>query len=134
MTDFLQWTESDSVGDQAADKEHQKIIRLVNMFLNALVEGKAEKILDSLLEHLIDSVRDHLKKEDDALIKHIERPLFILHKEDGQRIVRELRMLKTSYAKAQLGIDDVLPFFKEWVFTHIREMDQPSYRQMPTLT
>lgn len=131
MTEFLEWSDTDSVGDDSADRAHQRIINLVNMFLNALVQGKAEKILDSLLEHIIDSAMGHFKEEETLLNRHIDRSLLVLHKDESARIVQELRMLKSGYAKAELGIDDMVPFFQEWMFKHIRELDQPCYRQMP---
>ncbi len=131
MAEFLEWSDSDSVGDDAADRAHRKIIQVVNLFLNALVQGKAEKILESLLDQIIAVVQDHFKSEENVLNRHIDRPLFIRHKDDDQRIVKELRMLRTGFARAGLGIDDVLPFFQEWVFKHIRELDQPCYRQVP---
>lgn len=121
MADFLEWDKSYLVGDKDADAEHQKILQLVNMFLTSLSEAKATKILDAILDQIIEVAREHFKKEEALIKKGADTPTFIQTKEDHQNRIKELRMLRGSYARANLGVDDVLPFFKDWIFEHIEK-------------
>lgn len=123
MIEYLQWDETLRSGEQLADEEHQEFIRLVNTFLNGLATGKAAKILDAFLAHLIEFAQEHFKKEEAVLRDRIEPPSFVAYRDDHRKRVSELKMLKNAYAQAKLGVDDVVPFFQDWVYEHVGKFE-----------
>ncbi len=124
MADHLEWHKNYLVGDRVADAEHQKIVHLVNTFLKGLSEGKAPRILDAILDQLLEVSRAHFKGEEAKMKKEADTAAFIRHKDDHDNLLKELRMLKDGYARAKLGVEDVLPFFRDWIFGHIEKNDR----------
>ncbi len=130
MAQFLEWNETHAVGVEAADASHKKILDLINAFLTGLTEGKHRVILDTILDQLIDVSAGHFKQEEKTLKQLADRELFIRHMDKHRLLLNELRMLKDGYADAKLGVNDMLPFFKDWIFNHIDNMDKECYKQI----
>lgn len=133
MIEYLEWDEGLRTGEQVADREHQEFIYLVNTFLNGLAAGKADKILDTFLAHLIEFAQEHFRKEEALLRGRIEPPSFVRYRDDQRNRVSELKMLKNGYARAKLGVNDVVPFFKDWVYDHVGKFEAARSGRAPGL-
>jgi len=123
MAEYLKWKDTLEIGDDANDAAHRLMLQLANTFMDKLAQGQSEKILHGILEHLIDISKEHFRAEEISLKKQLDHDSFAHHRSEHIRLIDEMRMLDNGFAASKLGVEDVLPFFKEWIFDHIEKLD-----------
>ena len=126
MADLLEWTDGFLVGDEDMDREHRNLHKLTYTFLTAFKEGKAQNILDVVLGELIEFTRKHFKNEE-KLLRKFDRTQFIAQKDINDQLVRELMMLRDTYVDGKLGVDDITPFFNDWILRHLKSVGRLVY-------
>jgi hemerythrin-like metal-binding protein len=107
------------MNEEVPDREHRQMINLANTFLNAFNEGKAQPILDVVLNELQDYARTHFKNEEKEM-RGYDRSGFITIKDFNDVLIREMGMFRDTYVDGKLGPDEVEPYVKEWVLRHMR--------------
>lgn len=119
MDDIFPWNDRFNMNEDEPDREHRQMINLANTFLNALTQGKAQPILDVVLNELQDYARTHFKNEERAM-RVYDHSGFITMKDFNDVLIRELGMFRSTYVDGNLGMDEVEPYVKEWVLRHMR--------------
>lgn len=126
MAELLEWTDGFLVGVEEMDREHRNLHKLTNTFLTAFKDGKAQNILDVVLNELIEFTRKHFKNEE-RLLRKIDRTQFIAQKDINDELVMELMMLRDTYVAGKLGVDDITPFFNDWMLRHLKSVGKLAY-------
>ena len=119
MDEIFPWIDRYSLKEDVADREHQQMVKLANTFLNAFNEGKAQPILDVVLNELSEYSRKHFKSEEQEMRK-TDRSGFITMKDYNDVLTREIGMFRDTYTDGKLGPSEVEPYLKEWVLRHMR--------------
>lgn len=131
---FFEWDDSYSVNVAEIDKQHQRLIGLINELHEATEQGKArdttagvvdelETIL-SVLDELVDYTSEHLALEEKYMLRYAY-PQYAQHKAAHVEFVGRVQELRRDFdeAKALFPLQ-IVQFLKDWWMKHIADVDQ----------
>ena len=119
MDEIFAWNDRYEMKEDEPDREHKQLIKLTNTFLTAFSQGKAQPILDVVMNEVQEYARNHFKNEEKAM-RTYDHSGFITMKDFNDVLIRELGMFRSTYVDGKLGPDEVEPYMKEWVLRHMR--------------
>ncbi len=128
---LINWNESYSVGNAEMDEQHKKLIEIINKLFKSFKDGNAQKILDEILQEMIDYANFHLNSEEKLLFKY-DYP----EKDAHENLHREFRD-KTSEMKELINSNSkdahykLIEYLKNWWTNHIlvEDMKYSSFLQ-----
>lgn len=129
---LIMWNDRLSVGIASIDKEHQKLVGLLNNFYDAVQGGKGKESLAKLLGELIDYTKVHFSNEEKLFAK-TAYPDAAVHKKAHDDLAHQVVEIQNKYAagaSAALSVE-TLNFLKNWLLTHIQGTDK---KYVPHLT
>lgn len=121
---LFQWDEKLSVNIPSIDRQHQKLISLVNQLHDAMKKGKGKEALNYILEELISYTDYHFKTEEKYFDQYgyaeTER-----HKNEHNSFVKKVNEFNERFSQNNAIISlEVLTFLKNWVLQHIQKEDK----------
>lgn len=121
---FIEWTDGLSVGFSEIDKDHQKLVGIVNEFNDAITLKKNKEELEEALEELIEYTGWHFRHEERLMQQSGYEGM-----EEHQQIHKDLATQAIEIqTKFEDGDDSVLtvlmPFLKDWLTEHILVTDK----------
>jgi len=122
--DLIQWTDEMSVKIEKIDEQHKYLIKLINQLFEAMIEGEAYKILNDIINKLIEYSEYHFNEEENLLEKNGYSESEA-HKLTHKYFIDEINNFKNEIAdgKTTLSIE-VFNFLKDWLTDHILKTDQ----------
>ena len=122
---LMAWNDRLSVGIASIDKEHQKLVGLLNDFYDAVQSGHGKDSLAKLLAALIDYTKVHFANEEKLFAK-TAYPEAASHKKAHDDLTQQVLEIQKKYMKGantSLSIE-TLNFLKDWLLTHIQGSDK----------
>lgn len=121
---YVTWKEEYSVGIESIDKDHQKLLNLINQFQTAVNYRTGEQFEKEALEAVVDYTITHFKREEDLLEKY-EFPGFAEHKAQHQKMIQQVENCMAKHSEErqqsmQYGAD----FLRDWLINHINGTDK----------
>lgn len=121
---FIQWNESYSVGIAEIDKQHMRLVELINTLYEAMRLGKGNDAVDGILDELAGYTQTHFKLEE----KHFDTysyPGTVSHKDEHQKFIQEVSEFKKAFNERRIMLSvKVLNFLRDWLNHHILEIDK----------
>lgn len=124
--DIFPWNEHFNTGIREIDKQHQRLVHLLNLLANRIVFQSDMPALGIILDELAEYAAYHFQTEeviwhqylaDDAL----ERD----HKKSHEDFIATVRQLKTEETRqGDSLLEDVLSFLIRWLASHILQSDR----------
>lgn len=121
MNTYVVWKPIYSVGDDALDAQHARIIQIVNELYAALGKGTERAALTPLLDRLVEYTNTHFEYEERIMREHAF-PEFDAHKALHDRMRRRTADLR-EYKHLVTG-QDLLRYLKDWWLNHIQNQDK----------
>jgi hemerythrin len=122
---FMTWNESLSVHVEEIDAQHQWLTDIINTLHEELSENRGKRLLEIVVESLIQYVRLHFETEQGLMIKY-KYPGYEEHKAKhdilGQKVMDWNRQLGNGEADLTL---EMVKFLKEWLENHEVNDDGP---------
>ena len=121
---YIEWDESMSVGVPILDSDHQRLIRLLNSYVEALEEDEGLMVTDTIFSALADYVHYHFTREEEILAEvdygDLER-----HKKSHRALEDRFAELRDTYVlnpnkAAEKKVED---FLIDWLKSHILKID-----------
>ncbi|SHH91034.1 hemerythrin [Sporobacter termitidis DSM 10068] len=127
----VKWDESISVGVEALDSDHRRLVGMINKLAEALDAGESDKVLLNLLNGMKNYAIEHFSREESYML-FIKYPGLKAHKEQHARFVRKVIGFEADYKRdrALLG-QTIMPFLMEWLIGHIMESDKKYCAYIP---
>jgi hemerythrin len=124
---LITWTDSMSVGVAKIDKEHQKLIELINLLHSEMTAGKSNEVMGKVLGELIAYTKGHFAMEE-ALFRTHSYPQAADHKKEHDALTRKVVDLQADFkaGKSFIGAP-TLAFLRDWLTQHILKQDM-SYK------
>lgn len=121
------WTDEMSVGVEAIDKDHKKLLSLLNemeYIIDADVASKKGAIESVLLE-LIDYTTYHFNREE-ILMEACGYPELEIHKRVHETLKGQVQSIMNSFRQKSPSYDPnaIRIFLKDWLVEHILGMDK----------
>ena len=121
---FFTWSNDIAVGNSLIDGDHQKLIKLINDFHDAMEQGRGNDVIGKVLNNLVIYTKEHFKREE-AEMQRIKYPRFLAHKLQHDKLMDEIGQFQVSFAsgKSMLTIK-ISKFLRDWLLTHIMQTDK----------
>jgi len=121
---FINWDNSFSVGVDDIDKQHQKLIELINELHDAMMCGKDDTVLESVLASVADYTDYHFRFEE-SLMDETAYPESAQHKAAHQELKTRLQELQADFPFHKPGANmRVMEFLQNWLIGHVITADQ----------
>jgi hemerythrin len=121
---FIQWDNSLSVGVAEIDKQHQKLVQLINDLGDAMKQGKGQVVMGGILNELVTYTQVHFGHEEKYFVQ-FQYPETYSHKQEHAAFVKKATELKDGFEKGQIGLSlQVMDFLCDWLKKHIKGTDQ----------
>ena len=121
---IIQWNSNLSVGVPEIDKQHQRLIKLVNDMHDAMHAGKGNDAAIVIVKELIAYTRTHFSYEERQL-ELAKYPELGNHKAEHAALIKKIDDFSTRIEKGQPGISIQLSqFLGDWLKTHIMGTDK----------
>ena len=120
---YVVWKDTYSVKVSILDRQHKKIIELINSLYTAIQENKQNNVLKKILFELQKYTITHFTTEEKYLIR-AKYPDFKAHKKEHDSLKkRTIDFVRKSNAHTDDISLEVLNFLKNWWIHHITEID-----------
>ncbi|MBU6370585.1 MAG: hemerythrin family protein [Patescibacteria group bacterium] len=70
MISSFEWTKDMSVGDETIDRQHQQLLKEIDILLSVLIAGADETAIASAVAFLSDYIATHLAYEEEYMRQH----------------------------------------------------------------
>ncbi len=121
---LIRWNDNYSVNVSEIDKQHKKLIDLVNRLYDAMRAGKGREALESVLTELVNYTAYHFSTEE-SLFHEYGYPERENHRRIHKELTRKAKDLKEAFDRGNKAITiDVMLFLSNWWNIHILEEDK----------
>jgi hemerythrin len=120
---LFDWTTKYSVGNISVDKEHQKLVRLINDLYDAMKEARGREVVGRILLETITYTEEHFRNEE-MLMEKAGYPELQKHKIEHKKLTEQVNAFYKSYKENNTSVTiELLQFLKNWLMTHIEVVD-----------
>jgi len=120
---FFDWKEEYSVHIREVDKQHQKLVTLLNGLYDALKKGEGLEALGGILSELVSYTKTHFATEE-RLMKTHGYPGYLSHKEKHQKMTEKVLEYARKFESGEIRSPiEISNFLKEWLKKHIMDTD-----------
>lgn len=121
---YIQWMDSFTVKVDVFDRDHKKLVEILNTLYDAIEERRSRENLDQILNELVDYTAYHFANEEEYMVKH-NYPGLAAHKRTHGVFVDQVMEFKEKYEKGEATLDlKLMDFLKEWITNHILRLDR----------
>ncbi len=123
-SDPLKWTEALLTGIPQIDKQHRKLVALANDLYHALKDGKAQEVMQQILDELVDYTTSHFSFEEGMMRKY-RYPEYDNHIKAHQQLVKQITDIYENFRNKRgcIGLETFV-FLKDWLVNHIMRTDK----------
>ncbi|MCU7813082.1 MAG: bacteriohemerythrin [Candidatus Thiodiazotropha sp. (ex Notomyrtea botanica)] len=123
MSNFVEWSDTLSVGIEEIDEQHKVLVDLVNKMHEAIHQRHGSDVVNSILKDLADYTRIHFAVEE-SLMRILNYPGYEEHKEIHEELLHSVVDLQDKVATGKKSIGfELMHFLKTWLTKHIMEED-----------
>jgi hemerythrin len=106
------------------DKQHQKLIGMINDLHDAMLQGKGKDILGKTVNGLISYTGSHFKTEE-RYFDQFGYPEANNHKKEHSDFITKVSEFKNGFEKGKLGLTiEIMNFLSDWLRNHINGIDK----------
>ena len=122
--DKIVWKDEYSVGIEEIDKDHKKLISLLNQFTTAYDYAMSESFEREALNDLVDYTKYHFEREESLLQAH-NYPDFENHKEQHRKMIEQVNSFVALYNReGHDAMAEISEFLTNWLINHIQGSDK----------
>jgi methyl-accepting chemotaxis protein len=127
---LIKWDDSLSVGVAEMDRQHQRLVRLINDLHGAMIAKRGREITNDVVEKLVDYVKEHFSREE-ALMAEYDYHDLDAHMKLHNAFVAKIDGFQKAVMEGQLRVTmDIMTFLKDWLTKHIKGADQQYARHI----
>ncbi|MES9963094.1 MAG: bacteriohemerythrin [Candidatus Sedimenticola sp. 20ELBAFRAG] len=121
---FVTWRPEYSVGIQAIDEDHKKLLSLINNLQAAVHYHTGDEFEKQALDELVDYTKFHFKREEDLMEKYAF-PGLESHRAEHAAMIEQVGGFVDEYHKKGHDVlESIAVYLKEWLIKHINGTDQ----------
>jgi hemerythrin len=121
---LIQWTDALSVNVGEIDRQHRKLIGLINDLSEAMSRKKGKEAVERTLKGLIEYTVSHFSHEE-KLFDGLNYPASSAHKQEHATFVKKVSEFRDGYEKGRLGLSiEMMYFLRDWLKDHIQGSDK----------
>jgi methyl-accepting chemotaxis protein/hemerythrin len=120
---LINWSNSYSVGVSQMDKEHQRLIDIINNLYAAMRAGRSKDAIGTILDELVDYTRTHFAHEE-KLMREANYAGFDGQKQAHEALITQVAEVQQKYRQGTALGQEVMNFLKDWLVNHIQGSDK----------
>jgi hemerythrin-like metal-binding protein len=120
---LINWSNSYSVGVSQMDKEHQRLIDIINNLYAAMRAGRSKDVIGTILDELVDYTRTHFAHEE-KLMREANYTGFDGQKQAHEALIAQVAEVQKKYRAGTALGQEVMNFLKDWLVNHIQGSDK----------
>ncbi len=118
------WNDIYSVNVVEIDRQHKKLIELMNELHNAMLKGQTKDILGRVIEELIAYTSYHFATEE-KYFDQFDYPETTTHKNEHNDFIKKITDFKQDFGEGRLFLSThIMNFLKDWLINHIQGSDK----------
>jgi hemerythrin len=128
---MMEWSDALKVGHGMIDRDHQRLVGLINKLGDAMEGGQGREVCGPVLDELIDYTRTHFANEERLMSAHGYGDS-AAHRTEHAKLIQEVQDFRIKYASGTATLSVfLLRFLMEWLTHHILESDKKLARALP---
>jgi hemerythrin len=120
---LFNWSTQYETGILLVDSQHKKLVDAINDLHDAMKEGKGKDKIEKTLDFLVDYTVLHFSAEE-KLMQQKNYPDYSNHKKVHDKLVTEVKDIKTKYLAGKVLPMEVSTFMSDWLKNHILGTDK----------
>jgi len=120
---LLKWDNNYSVSIEVIDAHHRKIIQILNMLHDAILQKTEHEVMEKILGALTVCVEQNFPEEE-ALLRTAGYPRLEEHLDSHRNLSQRLWNLQARYEEGDDLTYDVMNFLTSWITEHIMQEDK----------
>jgi len=121
---YVEWKDEYSVGLDSIDRQHKKLLNLINQLQTAVDYSTGEEFEREALDELVAYTKTHFSFEE-GLMKDNDYPDYEPHKAQHEKMVKHVEDVLSEYEKDHdTAMSNAVEFLKDWLINHINGTDQ----------
>lgn len=121
---LLNWQSNFTVNVCEIDKQHQKLVEMINNLHDGMKAGKGKEVLGDILANLVKYTEFHFKYEE-KLFEQYVYPEALAHKKQHSDLVDQVQNYKKSFESGETVLSmEIMSFLKVWLMDHIVGSDK----------
>jgi hemerythrin-like metal-binding protein len=124
---FVEWKqETFGCGIRRIDFQHRRLVELINELYEAMVEGRAEKIISHIINELAKYTKYHFSTEEEYMKKYgYPTGDAEFHIKEHRNFVVKVLDFHKKYQKGEQRLTrEVMTFLRTWLVHHILNVDK----------
>ena len=122
--DFFPWTDEMLIGVEFQDREHKKLVQMINDLYRAVKQGRTREKLGEILEGLALYTVEHFGNEEEAMDKY-GYPDSVDHKAQHAALIENVHNFVTEFNAGDSEIGpELMGFLRTWLADHILQTDK----------
>ena len=119
----MKWEPAFNLGIPEVDKQHKKIIDLINALNKAFIDNVTNEKIGDILDEMRKYANEHFKTEED-LFKKSRFPLMKEHIEQHEYFVKKVEDFISKFDQGQPITFRLMKFLRSWWTNHILDSDR----------
>ena len=120
---LINWSNMLSTGFAEQDKQHKKLIDLINQLNDAMQSGHSVAIMGNVLTELVDYTVLHFGYEEKLMSLHNYEDT-LAHKAEHAKFVQTANDFKSKFECGNALITvEIMNFLRDWLVNHIMKTD-----------
>lgn len=121
---FIKWKDEYSVGIDSIDRQHRKLINLINQLATAVDYSTGDEFEQEALAELVDYTKTHFSYEE-KIMKDNGYPDFEAHKAQHEEMIKKVSEVIAEYGKDKdTAMQNAANYLKAWLVNHINGTDK----------
>jgi hemerythrin len=121
---LIAWDSSMSVSVSDLDRQHQKLVAMINELHQAMKAGHGKEALGKILSGLISYTETHFKVEE-KYFAEFKYPDAASHLREHSAFVKKVSDFKNDFEHGRLTVTiETLHFLRDWLQGHIKGTDK----------
>jgi len=126
---LITWNEELSVNIEMIDKQHQKLVDMINKFYDEIAKKSNKELIAELIRKMGEYATEHFRDEEE-LFKGLDYDGAADHIIEHEQFVKKVVDLEQRYREGKLILSiEITEFLKKWLVTHIQKVDMEYAKQ-----
>ena len=121
---YVEWKDEYSVGIDSIDRQHKKLIALINSLQTAVDYSAGAEYEREALDALVDYTKTHFSYEEDMMEKN-GYPDVTTHRAEHELMISRVEQVLAEYQKnPDTAMQNAIDFLRDWLINHINGTDK----------
>jgi len=119
----ITWKECYETKIISLDKEHQRLVELINQLYEAIRQKRSEEVMLPIFDQLLDYTKQHFAHEEEVLEEY-SYPDLEQQREQHRKLTEQVSVYRQQLASENMPeAKEIMNFLRTWLLQHIVEYD-----------